>query len=96
MDINKAHRCWGHPGQSIMRMFANLAGIKLSNAFRTCDSCCVAKIKCNPILKKTETVATKPGERFFVDTSGPFPESLGGNKYWRGAVGKNVYGIWER
>ena len=77
MDINQAHRCWGHPGKSRMNVFAQQIGIKLINEFKECDACKVAKIKCNSIKKETETKASKPGERIFIDTSGPFPQSLG-------------------
>ena len=33
-------------------------------------------------MKSTKTRATKAGERLFIDTSGPYPWSMRGNKYW--------------
>ena len=34
------------------------------------------------VSKQSTTIATKIGERLFVDTSGPYPETESGNKYW--------------
>ena len=86
MNINEAHRKWGHPSYAKMKSMAEVARIKLYGEEEQCDACGVSKVKCNPIPKATETHATQPGERIFIDTSGPFPSSLGGSKYWRGAV----------
>ena len=86
MDINEAHRRWGHPGLSRMESYAKQVGITLKNEFEQCDACSVAKAKCNPIAKSTMTVAKRVGERICVDTSGPFPASFSGCTYWRAAV----------
>ena len=34
------------------------------------------------VPKTASEKATKPGECLFVDTSGPYPTSLGGSEYW--------------
>ena len=86
MDINVAHRRWGHPGKSRMKELAMIANVTLVGTFEQCDACGVSKVKCNPIAKTTMSPATKVGERLFIDTSGPFPRSLGSNKYVRGIV----------
>lgn len=62
------------------------ANVTLTGVLRTCDACSVAKIRCNAIKKRTESPAGTVGERIFIDTSGPFPVSLGKNRYWRGGV----------
>lgn len=41
-----------------------------------------AKAKRKAVRKMTETRATKPCAPIFVNTSGPYPRSLNGNKYW--------------
>ena len=33
-------------------------------------------------MKATNTRATTAGEIIFIDTSGPYPRSIGGNEYW--------------
>ena len=33
-------------------------------------------------MKATNMRAMTAGERLFIDTSGPYPQSIGGNKYW--------------
>jgi transposase InsO family protein len=34
------------------------------------------------VKKFTDLIVTKPGERLYIDTSGPLPKTLGGNNYW--------------
>ena len=33
-------------------------------------------------MKATNTTAATAGERLLIDPSGPYPRSIGGNKYW--------------
>ena len=65
MNINEAHRKWGHPSYAKMKSMAEVARIKLHGEEEQCDACGVSKVKCNPIPKATETHATQPGERIF-------------------------------
>ena len=86
LDVNEAHRKWGHPSEGKMKLMAEKAKVILTGSLDQCDACAIAKVKCNSIAKVTETKASKAGERIFIDTSGPFPKSFGGNTYWRGVV----------
>ena len=86
LDINTAHRCWGHPGETRMREMAITAKVKLSGKLQQCNACCVDKAKCKPIANTTESSSQVVGERIFIDTTGPFPMSSGGNRYARGAL----------
>ena len=38
------------------------------------------------MTKEATKTATKPGERIFFDTSGPFKPSAGGSRYWVKAI----------
>ena len=47
-----------------------------SGHLKPCEGCCRANARAKAVRKSTNVRATKPGERLFVDTSGPYPESL--------------------
>ena len=82
MDINEAHKLLGHIDVVQVRNTAKMMGFELNGKMIACEGCCQAKAKTKPIHKTTQNVSTKPGERLFVDTSGPFPPSWRGKKYW--------------
>jgi hypothetical protein len=77
---------WGHANESSLKEKGKMLGYKVIGKLKSCDGCGAAKVKCNPIAKHTNTKAEKVGERIFIDTSGPFPASMDGNRYWLGAV----------
>ena len=79
---NDAHERLGHVGESILRATCKEKGIKLTGSLDTCDGCSRAKARAKNLNKTTNIKATKPGERLFLDTSGPYPVSTGGNRYW--------------
>ena len=81
MDINDAHVLC-HLGEKLLRTTFTGMGIKLTGSLKTCEGCCLANAKAKAVRKSSDTRATKPGERLFVDTSGPYPESIAGNRYW--------------
>jgi len=56
-------------------------GIKLTGKLGPCDACLQAKAHAKNLSKKTECMATKPGEQLYMDLTGPFPLSLGGSRY---------------
>ena len=57
-------------------------GVKLTGTLQVCNGCAQSKENTRGVRKKTYTTASQPGERIFVDTTGPFSESLIGNWYW--------------
>ena len=81
MDINKAHGLC-HLGKKLLRITYKNLNMKLTGTLLPCDGCCRANAKAKGVNKRTMTVATKIGERLFVDTRGPYPETVNGNKYW--------------
>ena len=56
--------------------------MKLTGTLRPCEGCCLANSRAKSVRKTTDTRATEPGERLFVDTSGLYSESVAGNRYW--------------
>ena len=63
----------------MLRIIYNALGFKLTGMLQGCDGCDRSKSKARDARKKTYTRASKPVERMFLDTTGPFPESLIGN-----------------
>ena len=85
-DINEAHDQWGHHGERRLKEMARLLGYKLTGKQQPCDACGIAKATRARVSKTTNIQATKPGERLFVDTTGPFPNVTPKYKYLFGAV----------
>jgi hypothetical protein len=57
-------------------------GNKPTGVFNPCHSCMIYKAQQKLVNKFTDIIVTKPGERLYIDTSGPLPNYLGGNNYW--------------
>ena len=85
-DYNEAHNQWGHHGDRRLKEMARVMGYKLTGTPLPCDAFGIAKATRARVLKTTSVQATKPGERLFVDTTGPFPEVPIKFKYLFGAV----------
>ena len=82
MDINEAHRKMSHVGETILRLtFKHVFEMKLTGELRPCDGCMKAKARAKNVKKVSTTEATQPGERLYLDTTGPFKPTLGGNLY---------------
>ena len=86
LDINIAHRQWGHCCERQLRQIAKDIGYKLTGHLGECNGCGLVKAKAATVPRTTKRKATKVGERLFIDTTGPLPHTLGGNKYWTCAV----------
>jgi hypothetical protein len=82
LDINEAHDILGHKGEALLRKTYNHLDVTLAGALKPCEGCGFAKAKAKAVSKTTSAKATKPGERLFLDTSGPFSPTLNGYKYW--------------
>ena len=55
---------------------ASVYGFHLTGSLRPCNACGIAKASQTRISKSTKIKATMPGERLFMDTTGPFSECL--------------------
>ena len=53
-----------------------------TGTLRSCDGCSKAKAKAKAVSKVSTVQAVLPGERIFVDTSGPYKKSIVGSNYW--------------
>ena len=82
MDINVYHDLLGHAGETTLRKTASLMKITLTGKLKSCDGCMKEKAKQKATAKETKHKAIKAGERIYMDTSGPYPKSINGNKYW--------------
>ena len=87
MDVNEAHDMFNHLGPEALRKTCRNLGIKLTGTFQACPGCMYAKAKQKNVSKSSKARATTSGERLFIDTSGPYPRSMGENSYWLKVVG---------
>ena len=76
----------GHVGEKCLRETSKLFGWKLVGNLKVCAGCAAAKAKARAIPKMMQEKATTPGERLFIDISGPHAKSAVGNQYWVMAV----------
>jgi len=86
ISADEAHDKLGHMGAALLKRSCKHHGLELQGSLSSCDACALTKAKQRGVSKTTETKATKPGQRVFLDCSGPFPESVGGNQYQAQAV----------
>ena len=86
IDINIAHNQWGYHGERRLKEMASVYGFRLTGTLSPCDACGIAKASQSRISKTTEIKATKPGERLYMDTTGPFSKASLKDKYLHGAV----------
>ena len=82
MDINSTHDLFNNMSEQVLRQTYKERKIKLTGQLKPCPGCLYAKAKRERIMKTSNVRATKAGERLFFDTSGPYPRSIGGSKYW--------------
>ena len=67
---------YSHLGEKLLRTTYNALGVKLTGTLQVCDGYERSKAKTRAVRNKTYRRASQPGERIFVDTTGPFSESL--------------------
>ena len=82
MNINVAHNLFNHISEQVLQQTCKERNIKLTGQLKPCQGCLYAKSKRKRIMKTSNVRANRAGERLFIDTSGPYPRSIGGNKYW--------------
>jgi hypothetical protein len=82
VDLNEAHDVCGHKGESLLRKTHKRLGVKLTGALKPCEGCGHTKARAKAVSKTATTKAAEPGERLFLNTSGPFTPALNGHKHW--------------
>jgi hypothetical protein len=82
MTMDALHVIWAHASEKYIKATAKEFGIKVTGKLSPCFGCAQAKARQKNTSKEAKNPATKPGERFFLDLSGPFAPSIAGSKYW--------------
>ncbi len=95
LDINIAHGLLGHPDTWTVSAMAKKEGWTLTGTEKPCGSCALAKARAKAMPKSTTTKATIPGERLFLDISGPYSDALNQNKYWLRIVDDHTRYSWD-
>jgi transposase InsO family protein len=96
LDINIAHDRMCHINEQDLKTTMKQFGIELTGNMNPCPACLLYKSKIKNIPKLSTTQATKSGERIFMDTSGPFTKSLGGNYYWHKICDQYTTMSWDK
>jgi hypothetical protein len=86
VNINLFHDQQGHQSEALLRMTAQMYGIHLTGHLTCCEGCAMSKARQKNVAKKTQTEATEPGFRLFIDKSGPFDGGLYGRQYYAAVV----------
>jgi hypothetical protein len=81
MDVNVAHALLGHPSEETTRMTMKYYGVVLTGKMNVCAGCAIEKASKKGSPKAPTEKASKPCERLLLDTTGPYPPSLRGNRY---------------
>ena len=82
ISMSQAHELLGHASEEPVRKTMKRLNIPVIGPFPACTACFRAKAKAKKVAKITADKATKPGERLFIDLSGPYFKSAGGTQYW--------------
>ena len=86
MSKTTAHEKWGHQHEDQLMKMANNIQLKLTGQLGGCAGCALIKSRAKATTKTTTEKATVKGQRLFIDTTGPYPASRGGMRYWMCAV----------
>jgi hypothetical protein len=81
MDINEAHEKGVHVHEACLRKTFLKMRVDLVGDLLPCDGCMKAKARAKAVPKLTSLKATMAGERFYLDTTGPFKLSMSGSKF---------------
>ena len=73
---------YSHLREKLLGLTYGALKVKLIGTPQVCDGCKRSKAKSREVRKKTYKIVSNTIEMVFVDTSGPFPESLIGDRYW--------------
>ena len=81
--LEEAHKLLGHPDEKTTKANAKELKWKLiTNTMPLCGACSLAKAKAKGVPKTAKHKAEKPGDRLFVDISGPYKKSQAEASYW--------------
>ena len=95
VNINVLHEFLNHVGEAQIRATAKEWGLNLTGQLETCTGCARGKARQANTNKVSDKQAEHPGERLFVDLTGPFQESLTKNRYMAMAVDQKTSRIFH-
>jgi hypothetical protein len=81
-DINTAHDRLAHTSESTLQETMKAYGMKLTGKLNACNECLQVRVMAKGFPKTTNTVASEPGERLYVDTSGLYDKTINNIQYW--------------
>jgi Integrase core domain. len=81
MDVNEAHRLFGHKSGATLQKIASALGVKLTGKFKPCSSCILVTARRSKVNRVSMVKSETPGERLCVDTTGPFPPAMSHEQY---------------
>ena len=81
VDINHFHVSLAHAYSSVLKATARQHGIQLVGELAPCSECSMAKGIRASTPHHTTSRAAAPLDMVHIDTTGPFPESLGSSRY---------------
>jgi hypothetical protein len=96
MDVNEAHRLFGHKSGATLQKIANALGMKLTGKFKPCSSCMLVTARRSKVNRVSMVKSETPGERLCVDTTGPFPPALSREQYVVVVVDEATGYSWSR
>ena len=96
MDVNEAHRLFGHKSGATLQKIATALGINLTGKFKPCSSCMLVTARRSKVNRVSMVKSKVPGERLCVDTTGPFPPALAREQYVVVVVDEATGYSWRR
>ena len=82
-SLEYAHKVFGHTDTKTTKATAAELGWKLTTrTMPLCGACALAKARAKGVKKKAPKKASEPGERLFIDLSGPYKKSQAQSEYW--------------
>ena len=82
IDINEAHKKYGHVSEAALRATLKSINVRPTGTLRACEGCALAKAKAKSVSKVSSERSTLPGERPYVDISGPYKQTYVGSIFW--------------
>ena len=81
VDINHLHVSLTHAYASVLQATSRQHGFCLAEELISCSACSMAKGNRAPTAHHTTVRAKRPMELVYIETTDPFPASLGGSRY---------------
>jgi len=95
IDINEAHHLFVCTNEADVRETCKYYGYKPIGTYDPCQGCMISKARRAKLKKKTTDTATTRGTRLLLDTSGPFPETPAGSRYWLKILDEYTSYCWD-